>query len=351
MISLRNLKKENNNIRKIYIAKSRQFIDKLTELKLKQGKKVIEYSRYPLNLLVKSETYKTYNSAFLVSKTNAMYTLVNKNIESEIIKDRDENGYPIANVSCNWLGCTTAYENGCNFNIEGEVTIIFSNHFTETSIEQCRARVRDFKDTVVDIVIYVPKKEGLRIEKDSYNELIKEIKDYRAEILEEYGVELDDMLKLHSKFKIGFEEDNFLDDCEYNQIHLEVLEVQLRQVEKILQQKNKSAYYFHRLKELYPNTEVIIGNRTHLVDYDKLVKEFIGEKEECYLDKYQQLCFKNMFVEIKVNLKHSATEIGFNKIKKILEENNCKYGIELVSKYDKKIKNANTWHLYIKKLL
>lgn len=300
LIILRDVNKENNNIRKIYIAKSRKFIDKLTEVRLKQGKKVIEFSRYPLNLMMKSENYKSFNSAFLVSKTNAMHKLVNEKIESEIIKDRDGNNRPISNVSCNWLGCTTAYENGCNFNIEGEVTIIFSSYFTETSLEQCRARVRDFKDTVVDIVVYVPREKELKREKDHYFELIKEIKDYRAEFLEVYGVILDDMLKLHSKFKEGFEETNFLDDYEYNQIRLEALEVQLRQVEKILQQKNKSAYYFQRLKELYPNREVIIGNRTHLVDYDKIIKEFIGEKEECYLDKKQQIRFKKIFIELKV---------------------------------------------------
>lgn len=65
----------------------------------------------------------------------------------------------------------------------------------------------------------------------------------------------------------------------------------------------------------YLNTKVIIDNRTHLVDYDKIIKEFIGEKEY-YLDENQQKSFKNIFIELKVNLKHSATERVFNKIKK-----------------------------------
>lgn len=232
--------------------------------------------------------------------------------------------------------------------MEGIVTIIFSNYISATSLEQSRSRVRDFDNTVVDMVIYVPKENELMKEKLKLLEDIEEIEEYREGFFEEYQIKIDDAFKRQSLYKEGFdfyaEEFN---EYEYNEIRLAALKQKVEEINLILSQKNKSTYYKQIIQELYPTADVVIGNRTNLFDYDSIIEKYVGEQFEVFLDKEDQRTLKKEFANLKVNLKHTADKIGLNQIKRILKENNSKYMIESYLRYDKRTKKSfNTWHIF-----
>lgn len=331
---LRKVNHYNNNVKRVFISKNKKFVEDMQLMRLQRDEHVIQFNKYVSNLLRESDEFSKYTSAVLMSERNDLYFLTNKKVEKEILNSTEQ-GKDIANVSVKWLGCTSAYENGVNFNIEGSVLVVFPSYINWTSLEQSRSRVRNFKNTSVDIVIYVPRTPTLEKEKDNLIKIIADLKDVRKAFKELDDIDLDEILALPAYKDGEFGIENYQDYIDYNEMTLLAYETQLEEIETLLNVKDRSKYYYKKISELYPNAEIKFANKNHTIDYDSIMKEFINEDgSDTWLDKEQQNKLGAIFAELKVDEKHATNKVGVNKIGKELKENHSLYSIESKNKRD-----------------
>lgn len=99
LITLREVDNTNNNIRRIYISKTKKFIEDISLMRLRKEEHIIYFNQYPQNLFLLSDYYKKYGSAFLTSENNYWYGFTDHDVEKEIMQDKNENGISIKNVN------------------------------------------------------------------------------------------------------------------------------------------------------------------------------------------------------------------------------------------------------------
>jgi len=74
----------------------------------------------------------------------------------------------------------------------------------------------------------------------------------------------------------------------------------VKEINLVLNHKDRSVYYKSRIQDLYPTVHVVIGNRNNLFDYDSIIEKYIGDQVEFYLNKEEQIKLKKEFVNLKL---------------------------------------------------
>ncbi|MFG3614370.1 DEAD/DEAH box helicase family protein [Rummeliibacillus stabekisii] len=320
------------NVKKIYLAKNRNEFDEFEEKTL-ENSKVIHFENNTKKLTVKALKYsnKGYKTAIVLSELSKDAEVMNTEVAKQIKNSTDENGNEIQNVFVNWLGCTSAYENGVNFNIEGAVTVSFARYMNWTSLEQSRSRVRNFKDNSVSMLVCLPHKAFL-------NNVVIEKENKIGDWI--YGRETTDKTAI-----FGADAYN-----QYNDFRIAFQEFELEEIKEILNAEDKIEYYKEKLKEIYPDAEICMLHeiKSSFIDFDEIMQSFIGaEVDEAYLCKDEQNRLGEIFKKLNFAASNANRKFGVNRISKELEKNGSIFGIETKNKrIDGKVQN--TWHVYRK---
>lgn len=324
LMTLREVDHSNNNVKTITVMKSKQVIQDMQLKALNKGSKVISFSNWINTLQRMEQAANGFRTALLMAEENkkAKY-LMDWKVKNDIENSTDENGKDIANVFVDYLGCTSAYENGVNFNIEGSITVAFPTFINWTSLEQSRSRVRYFKNTSIDMLVRVPHGITLNNLEDKYKKEIKEIKEKQKE------------KPIKENMPFGYDIYN-----KYNDFVLAYKEIQLREVQKMKSVDDLIEYYVEKLQELYPNAEINVNNSNELIDIDSVIEEFIEDDEEINLINIEEKeRFINAMNEVIKDKEHTGRKLKLNKISKKLIELNSAYRL-IKSPKPVKIKNA-----------
>lgn len=320
------------NVKKIYLARNKFDFD-FCEEKLMKEQKIIHFENDSDNLKNSVERYlnKGYKSEMLVSEKNKNKKIMNKEVAEQIKHSSDENGNDIANVFTDFLGCTSAYENGVNFNVEGSVTVSFAKYINWTSLEQSRSRVRNFNNNSVNMLVCLPHKNFLK----NIDFVEPELIDYL-----EYCNETTDKNAI-----FGRDEYN-----KYNDFRIAYHVIELEEVREILNADDKVEYYKEKLHELYPNAEICMANemKSSFINFDEVMQSFIGyEIDEEYLFKYKQNELGELFKNLNFVTENANRKFGIERINRELERNGSIFRMETKNKRNKvNGKVENTWHVY-----
>lgn len=337
---LREVNHSNNNVKTISVIRSKQVIQDMQLKALNEGSKVVSFSNWISILQRMKEAAKEFKTAILMAEENDKAYLMDLKVKNTIENSTDENGNDISNVFVDYLGCTSAYENGINFNIEGSVTVAFPTYINWTSLEQSRSRVRYFKNTIINMLVRIPHGITLNNLEAKYKKEIKEIKEIQTK-----KPKKEDM-------PFGYEIYN-----KYNDFALAYKDIQLHEVQKMKTVDNLIEYFKEKLHEFYPNAEIEVIDSNDLIDIDSVIEEFIGDNEEINLiDIEDKERFINAINEVYKDKEHTGRKLKLNKISKIMKELNSTYSlIKLPSPV--KIKNAEgkattttVWKILIKHL-
>lgn len=298
------------NIQKIYLAKNLDIFNKF-EAKLLEKQKIIHFENDSYKLKDRVENYsdKGYKSEMLVAEKNKYKGFMDPEVVEQIKHSSDENGNDIANVFTDFLGCTSAYENGVNFNVEGSVTVSFAKYINWTSLEQSRSRVRSFKDNNVNMLVCIPHKAFLSN--------IKFVKPYYIEDLK-LGQEYTDR-----NAPFGGNAYN-----QFNDFRIAYHEIELEEVKEILNADDKVEYYKEKLHELYPNAEIEVIDYTKLVNVEDYFNNFLKCSKETIIEKEQQKQIKEKLKALKLDRKNPNAVVGLKRIKKYFKENNMPFEID-----------------------
>lgn len=309
------------NIQKIYLAKNLDIFNKF-EAKLLEKQKIIHFENDNDKLKLKESKYSKegYKAAMVLSEYSEDKNYMNDEVAEQIKHSTDEKGNDIANVFTDWLGCTSAYENGVNFNIEGSVTVSFAKYINWTSLEQSLSRVRNFKDNNVNMLICLPHKNFFR----NIDFVEPEVIDYL-----EYCNEKTDKNAV-------FGRDEYY---KYNDFVIAYHKIGLDEVQEILNADDKIKYYKEKLHELYPNAEIVVIDSNDLIDIDSTIEKFMEGNEEInliYPEEKEK--FVNTINELLKDKEHTGRKLKLNKISKKMKELNSSY---CLTKYPKAVKIKN----------
>lgn len=323
------------NIKEIFLAKNLNIFDKFEKKSLEEQKVIIHFENDSDNLKYKAECYsnKGYKAEMLVAEKNKNEGYMDKEVVEQIKHSTDEKGNDIANVFTEWLGCTSAYENGVNFNIEGSVLVSFTKYINWTSLEQSRSRVRNFNNNNVNMLICIPHKGFLNNIALKKKQLIDYLK---------VGQEKSDRNAVFGGNAYN----------RFNDFRITFHEIELEEIEAILNSEDKIEYYRQKSHELYPNAKIRVIDNNDLIDIDSVIKEFIGDNEEMELiDAEEKKRFINVINEVLKDKEHIGRKLKLNKISKKLIDLNSNYRLIKYSKHVKiknvegKVTTATKWIL------
>lgn len=298
------------NIQKIYLAKNLDIFNKF-EAKLLEKQKVIHFENDGYKIKDRVEKYfdKGYKSEMLVSEKNKCKGFMNKKVAEQIKHSTDENGNDIANVFTDFLGCTSAYENGVNFNVEGSVTVSFAKYINWTSLEQSRSRVRNFNDNNVNMLVCIPHKAFLNKVVSKKEKLIKELKEGQK--------------KADINVAFGGNEYN-----QFNDFRIAFHEIELLEVEEIINTEDKIIYYQKILQKSYPNAEIKVINYCDLTNIEDYFNNILNGSNVAIILNPQKEQIKNDLKALKLDRKNPNNPVGLKKIKDLFKEKNLPFDID-----------------------
>lgn len=342
---LREVDRENNNIRNVFIVDKKDEFLNLRKEYLNNGYQLLQLISRTNQIAAFKRDFSSYNIACAVSVHNKDAKLIMGTYD-ELVKDKIVTD---GKLVCDALITTKFLDVGVSIEADKNFVICYECVELPNTIEQFASRIRIAKGLPlhVDIIFYVKRPNKHHID---------ELKGKLNEIESIYGSEEEYADIIHSNEKYielfgGFGEFEIGEKTvkleKINPITRACLNEKVTYYKRIHNAENAIEYFYNMFSKMYPNAKIIKYKYKGLKTiFDNL---FCNGQGEIKLNVEQQEIFRNNIHSLGYYPKHTNDIPGLNKIKKLITTSKLPYSIDSKQK-SKQMDGSRPWVWIIKKI-